>query len=273
MTMHGETLRDEKASEPAFKFVGVSIRSDNIDRDTVVYSAAAGVTPVGSGPTRLFTLADAHVMITQIAADEKGSKRGLERLFFEVADISDIDRAAHRLERVGAVFDRLPGRLDTDCTAISVAVSIRTPAPPNATSPQMPGYIADSDAPSYLDHVAILVADVPAAARRWEALLGYPPAHIGLHPLGTAIAARFLIGTRMIELLGPLTGESSPLQTRLERIGEGPYGLAIIAHDLHATLERVSEFGARIIEQPPHLIVHPGDAAGIPIQLTPRINH
>ena len=115
-------------------------------------------------------------------------------------------------------------------------------------------------------------AQVDLATAKQYALLGFPPAHIGVHPLGTAFAARFLIGTRMIELLSPLAGSDSPLTARLARVGEGPYGLAIIAHDLDAALERVTAVGARIIEQPPHLIVHPSDAAGVPIQLTPRVN-
>ena len=35
----------------------------------------------------------------------------------------------------------------------------------------------------------------------------------------------------------------------------------------------VEAAGGRIVQQSPHVLVHPGDAAGVVIQLTPRVQH
>ena len=76
----------------------------------------------------------------------------------------------------------------------------------------------------------------------------------------------------MIELVAPLPDQASPLKTRLDRFGEGPFALALVANDLETTVAAVAESGAKLIDQPPHIIVHPSDASGVPIQLTPRVN-
>ena len=263
-----------RTRESETRFTGVRIRSANIDADTIVYAAATGVSPIANGDTRTFALADAHVTLTSEASGHNAAARGIDRLLLDVADTAEIDRAAQRLERIGAPFVRTGDQLEMARTVTGVPVSLRTLVPPSGPSPHAPpDRSAGGTAGSYLDHVAVLVADVPAVAQRWEALLGHPPAHIGVHPLGTAFAARFLIGTRMIELLAPLAHGDSPLHARLARVGDAPYGLAIIARDLAATITRLTAAGARIIEQAPHLIVHPNDASGIPIQLTPRVDH
>jgi hypothetical protein len=38
----------------------------------------------------------------------------------------------------------------------------------------------------------------------------------------TVYASQFLLGPRMIELLAPIAGKTSPLSARLARVGEGP---------------------------------------------------
>jgi hypothetical protein len=124
-----------------------------------------------------------------------------------------------------------------------------------------------------LDQVALLVTDVTAMAHRGSLILGGPPAQLGMHPLGTSVAARFLLGDRMIEWLAPLPNQAAPLSKRLDRFGEGPFALARIAHDLDAMVAAVSAVGARIIDQPLQTIVHPSDASGVAIQLTPRVQH
>ncbi len=208
----------------------------------------------------MFVLGDA--LLTLTGGDDGSIRRGIERLVVEVADL---DAAEDELRSMGAHAERDGNTVQIDREWAGVHVELHA-------------LTAEHDRPArpagaVLDHVAILVADTELMARRWAAILGEPPAHAGVHPLGTSVAARFLLGDRMIELLTPLPDTASPLQTRLGRFGQGPFALAIIANDLDTTTAAVSDSGARLIDQPPHIVVHPSDASGVPIQLTPRVHH
>ena len=124
-----------------------------------------------------------------------------------------------------------------------------------------------------LDHVAIRVHDLGAAARRWETITGITAHCMGVHPIsdGAFEATRLEMGARMIELLSPVPGRTSPLADRLASHGEGFAAVAIPANDIGTTLPRVRAAGARVLRQEPHWMVHPKDAAGVLIQLTPRV--
>jgi len=125
------------------------------------------------------------------------------------------------------------------------------------------------------DHVAIRVRDLAAASRFWERVTGAHPQHMGIHPVsdGGFEATRFILSNQMIELISPVEGKDSVVATRLRTHGEGVQTVALIARNLEATLERIRETGARLLWQEPHWFVHPGDAAGLLIQLTPRVDH
>ena len=124
-----------------------------------------------------------------------------------------------------------------------------------------------------LDHVAIRVENLGTAGRRWETITGMPAHHMGVHPIsrGTFEATRLELGERMIELVSPVPGQRSALAERLASHGEGVVAVAIPAHDLDAALSRVRATGARVLHQEPHWLVHPKDASGVLIQLTPRV--
>jgi catechol 2,3-dioxygenase-like lactoylglutathione lyase family enzyme len=92
-----------------------------------------------------------------------------------------------------------------------------------------------------LDHVAIAVRDLEAWTRRFEVLLGRP---VSFH---------------------------------LRDAGEGVYLIAVRVDDLEATLARLREAGVRLVGDPGpgrpligHVFIHPKDAGGVMIQLTPR---
>jgi len=126
-----------------------------------------------------------------------------------------------------------------------------------------------------LDHVALRVGDLDAAARRWAAITGAPARPMGIHPIsgGAFSATRFVLGERMIELLSPTPGIPSPMAERLASHGEGIAALALPANDIEATLARLRAIGARVLWQAPHWMVHPKDAGGFMVQLTPRVQH
>jgi catechol 2,3-dioxygenase-like lactoylglutathione lyase family enzyme len=124
-----------------------------------------------------------------------------------------------------------------------------------------------------LDHVAVRVRDLDAAARRWETITGVRALPMGVHPIsrGTFEATRFEMGARMIELVSPVPGQASLLAERLASHGEGVVAVALPANDIEVTLARLRAVGARVLRQEPHWMVHPKDASGVLVQLTPRI--
>ena len=126
-----------------------------------------------------------------------------------------------------------------------------------------------------LDHVAIAVTNLEESARRWEQLTGGVAELIGLHPIsnGTMHTARLSLGERMVELLSPVSGTTSAMAARLERVGEGPMALALPARDLDAKRSQLEDLGLRLLWQDPHWFVHPKNPAGVLIQLTPRVRH
>jgi catechol 2,3-dioxygenase-like lactoylglutathione lyase family enzyme len=126
---------------------------------------------------------------------------------------------------------------------------------------------------AHFDHVAVAVKDLNQACESWAVILGARPDTKGPHPLGTFDAARFLLGNRMMELVAPRPGVESAVSQRIGSTGEGVIVLALVAPDLERTLERVKEAGARVVWREPHWFVHPKDAAGVLIQLTPRVEH
>jgi catechol 2,3-dioxygenase-like lactoylglutathione lyase family enzyme len=126
---------------------------------------------------------------------------------------------------------------------------------------------------AHFDHIAVAVKDINKACENWSLILGSPPDMKGPHPLGTFDAARFLLGDRMIELVSPRPGMDSAVSQRIDSKGEGVITLALVAPDLNPTLERIKAAGARVIYREPHWFVHPKDAAGVLIQLTPRVEH
>lgn len=261
--------------------VGVTIGSTDLHRQGQVYAAITGVEPVpaigslapataaasAAGPAAdaamAFVLGDARV---ELLASASG---GLQQLHIRV---DSLDAAARRLQAGGAAFVHRQGCIVVDraWSALQL-VLVDASAAPCAAAPSAHG--ATAPAAAMLDHVAVLVADVPAMARRWAMMLGIEPDHMGVHPLGTSYAARFLLGGRMIELISPLVGQVPALHERLRRVGDGPFALALIAADTEATRAAVAATGARVLHQPPHWIVHPLDAAGVPVQITPRVHH
>ncbi|MDG2114498.1 MAG: VOC family protein, partial [Actinomycetota bacterium] len=141
-------------------------------------------------------------------------------------------------------------------------------SPPGAES-------ATAGAEVFVDHVAVLVRDIEASCAEWARVTGATAELIGLHPIsnGGLEAARLDVGGRMIELLSPVAGVESPLAARLERLGEGPVALAMPAHNLEATLERLRASDIQLMFQDPHWLVHPRNPLATMIQLTPRVRH
>ena len=126
-----------------------------------------------------------------------------------------------------------------------------------------------------LDHVAIVVNDHAAAARQWSALVGVRAEVMTTHPIsgGAFGAARITLGEQMIELLSPIGEHQSSVAARLAAQGEGPIAMAVPVADLAKVITRLEATQARVLRQPPHVLVHPRDVGGVLVQLTPRVKH
>ena len=126
-----------------------------------------------------------------------------------------------------------------------------------------------------LDHVAIAVKDLDAAAARWEIITGAPSEPMGIHPAshGSFRATRLMLGDQMVELISPVPGVPSELAARLNNRGEGVAALALPASDVDKAVLRLRALGVRVLNQQPHWVVHPRDASGVLVQITPRIAH
>lgn len=251
--------------------IGVTIGSTDLPRHRKIYEAITGVASIaeslgsdavvcgGSGGTiehaTAYNLGSARVVLASTASG------GLRQLRIRVASL---DVATRRLRAAGATLGYRDGQVivDNQWSAVEVALV-----------EQPHGMELGISAGAVLDHVAVLVTDVADMARRWTVLLGIEPDHVGVHPLGTCLAARFPLGGRMIELLSPLEGQAQVLHDRLRRAGDGAFALALIGSDTEATRIAVTATGARVLHQPPHWVVHPADAAGVPVQITPRVHH
>jgi methylmalonyl-CoA/ethylmalonyl-CoA epimerase len=125
-----------------------------------------------------------------------------------------------------------------------------------------------------LNHVAIAVPDIAAAAAQYRDLFGAevgPPQDEPDH--GVTVVFISLPNTR-IELLTPL-GDASPIRRFLDRNpGGGVHHLCYEVVDLVAARDRLVAQGARALGQPrigahgkPVLFLHPADFNGTLIEL------
>ncbi len=133
--------------------------------------------------------------------------------------------------------------------------------------------------PGELNHVAIVVPDLDAAARRWRDLFGArvsAPRPLPEHGVTTVFVA--LPGAR-IELLHPL-GAESPVASFLERNPAGGiHHLCFDVDDLEAARDRLVAAGARVLGDgrprpgahgKPVLFLHPKDFDGTLLELEQR---
>ena len=106
-----------------------------------------------------------------------------------------------------------------------------------------------------IDHIAIAVRSVDAAAQRLERLTGYERRTTVVTNTRQKVNVLFLCkaGSLDIKLIEP-SGEDSPLCTFLKR-GEGLHHLAFKVPDVTASCADLSAAGVRVLAQP-----EPGEA-------------
>lgn len=124
-----------------------------------------------------------------------------------------------------------------------------------------------------LHHVGIVVADIDAAAARYEALGFSDGERFELTEQGV-IAVTYHAGPGFVELIQPVNPEGAIAKFMAKR-GDGMHHLAYRVRDLERTLARLSAAGLRLIDSAPRrgahgwriAFIHPESCNGVLTEL------
>jgi methylmalonyl-CoA/ethylmalonyl-CoA epimerase len=121
-----------------------------------------------------------------------------------------------------------------------------------------------------IDHVGVAVADLAAARRLWDLVLGQEPACdvVGTQKVETAM---YPCG---IELVAP-TSDDSPISRFLSKRGDGIHHVTVEVDDIEAHLARLKDAGVRLINETPTpghggcrvAFLHPASTGGVLVEL------
>ncbi len=125
-----------------------------------------------------------------------------------------------------------------------------------------------------IEHIGIATPNINDALTFWRDALGLQVVEIEEVEEQGVRVAMLPVGEPRIELLEP-TGPSSPVAKFLEKRGAGVHHIAVRVDDIRATLARLKQGGARLIDETPRVgagnclvaFVHPATAGGVLLEL------
>lgn len=125
-----------------------------------------------------------------------------------------------------------------------------------------------------IEHIGIATHKIDDALKFWRDALGLRVVETEEVAEQGVRVAMLPVGEPRIELLEP-TSESSPVARFLEKRGPGIHHIAVRVDDIRATLLRLKEGGARLIDESPRVgaggclvaFVHPTTAGGVLLEL------
>jgi methylmalonyl-CoA epimerase len=124
-----------------------------------------------------------------------------------------------------------------------------------------------------IDHLGIAVRSLEEGLQFYERLLGMPVAHRERIAAEQVNVAMLPAGDARIELL-EATGADSTIAKFIEKRGPGLHHIALRVDDLPATIERLKNEGARLLNEPRpgagghvYVFVHPASAGGVLLEL------
>ena len=125
-----------------------------------------------------------------------------------------------------------------------------------------------------IDHVAIVVDDIPAALRFWRDGLGLEVTHVEDVPDQESVVAFLPTGHSEVELVKPSTGTSGVARF-LDRRGPGMHHICFEVTDLEGCLARLASHGVRLINPEPVIgtggkriaFIHPESTHGVLVEL------
>ncbi len=209
------------------------------------------------------------VLVPGLGDDVQAIKAGI----MEIADIFAINKSD------------LPGaeKVEREIHAASAAPIVRTIATEGtgidrlltaiSSAAHEPLRVAKVSAPGVaIDHLGIAVNDLGPAISFYEEL-GFRVAHRETVELEKVEVAMLPAGDSRIELLQPAAGDS-PISKFLTKRGPGLHHLALRVPDLDATVARLRESGAQLLNEPRagagghrYVFIHPASAGGVLLEL------
>ena len=124
------------------------------------------------------------------------------------------------------------------------------------------------------EHIGIATYKIDDALKFWRDALGLRVVETEEVAEQGVRVAMLPVGEPRIELLEP-TSDSSPVAKFLEKRGAGIHHIAVRVDDIRASLQRLKEQGARLIDESPRVgaggclvaFVHPATAGGVLLEL------
>jgi methylmalonyl-CoA/ethylmalonyl-CoA epimerase len=125
-----------------------------------------------------------------------------------------------------------------------------------------------------IDHLGIATNGLDEALKFWRDALGLELKDIETVEDQKVKVAMLPVGESRIELL-EATSEDSPIAKFLQKRGAGIHHIAVRVDDIRATLSRLKESGARLIDEEPRTgaggclvaFVHPSATNGVLLEL------
>ena len=131
-----------------------------------------------------------------------------------------------------------------------------------------------------IDHTGVAVADLDAAIKLYEEILGMPLVHRETVTEQGVEAVLLNVGDGHVELLSPL-GEDTPVGKFLARKGPGLHHVAYAVEDIEAALEQLSAAGVELIDAKPRVgirgslvaFLHPRSTGGVLTEIVQPREH
>lgn len=125
-----------------------------------------------------------------------------------------------------------------------------------------------------INHLGIATKGIEEALKFWSDSLGLESVHTETVEDQKVRVAMLPLGESRIELLEP-TSDDSPISKFLEKRGGGIHHIAVEVDDIEASLRRLKESGARLIDESPRVgaegclvaFVHPSTTSGVLLEL------
>ena len=125
-----------------------------------------------------------------------------------------------------------------------------------------------------IDHIAIVVDDIPTALTFWKDALGLDLSHVEDVPDQESVVAFLPTGESEIELVKPTTSTSGVAKF-LQKRGAGMHHICLEVDDIDAMLAQLKEKQVTLINEAPILgtggkkiaFIHPKSTAGVLVEL------
>jgi methylmalonyl-CoA/ethylmalonyl-CoA epimerase len=125
-----------------------------------------------------------------------------------------------------------------------------------------------------IDHIAIVVDDIPGALTFWRDALGLDLAHVEDVPDQESVVAFLPTGQGEIELVKPTT-ETSGVARYLNKRGPGIHHICLEVDDIETTMLRLKQHDIKLINETPTLgtggkkiaFIHPKSTQGVLVEL------